>query len=154
MRCHGPDPTGRYRLELQDNEAEVLTDLIDQLERLLHDPSQSLLTHRLFPPGHDDPLIATELAELTHGDLQQSHQDALEILRNAALGRNLDEQEMLAAIRAVNSLRLVLATATGAIHDDETEASDVDQTDPVAGAILSWLAWLLDELVSKLDEGG
>lgn len=152
----GPD---RYRIQLPEQEREVLRSLVPQLRELLTtgsaagDPSLT----RLFPTAYpDDPerdagyqaLVRDELLEKRFASL-----DVLEATIDAADGRReLSGDELSAWMRALNDLRLVLGTRLDVTEDDD--AGDIDPSDPdaPAWAIYHYLAMLLTFVVDALAE--
>lgn len=146
----GPD---RYRIQLPEQEREVLRSLVPQLRELLTTDDPSLT--RLFPTAYpDDPerdagyqaLVRDELLEKRFASL-----DVLEATIDAADGRReLSGDELSAWMRALNDLRLVLGTRLDVTEDDD--AGDIDPSDPdaPAWAIYHYLAMLLTFVVDAL----
>ena len=148
----GPD---RYRIQLPEQEREVLRSLVPQLRELLTTDDPSLT--RLFPTAYpDDPerdagyqaLVRDELLEKRFASL-----DVLEATIDAADGRReLSGDELSAWMLALNDLRLVLGTRLDVTEDDD--AGDIDPSDPdaPAWAIYHYLAMLLTFVVDALAE--
>jgi hypothetical protein len=146
----GPD---RYRIQLPEQEREVLRSLVPQLRELLTTDDPSLT--RLFPTAYpDDPerdagyqaLVRDELLEKRFASL-----DVLEATIDAADGRReLSGDELSAWMLALNDLRLVLGTRLDVTEDDD--AGDIDPSDPdaPAWAIYHYLAMLLTFVVDAL----
>jgi hypothetical protein len=146
----GPD---RYRIQLPEQEREVLRSLVPQLRELLTTDDPSLT--RLFPTAYpDDPerdagyqaLVRDELLEKRFASL-----DVLEATIVAADGRReLSGDELSAWMLALNDLRLVLGTRLDVTEDDD--AGDIDPSDPdaPAWAIYHYLAMLLTFVVDAL----
>jgi hypothetical protein len=146
----GPD---RYRIQLPEQERDVLRSLVPQLRELLTTDDPSLT--RLFPTAYpDDPerdagyqaLVRDELLEKRFASL-----DVLEATIDAADGhRELSGDELSAWMRALNDLRLVLGTRLDVTEDDD--AGDIDPSDPdaPAWAIYHYLAMLLTFVVDAL----
>lgn len=146
----GPD---RYRIQLPEQEREVLRSLVPQLRELLTTDDPSLT--RLFPTAYpDDPerdagyqaMVRDELLEKRFASL-----DVLDATIDAADGRReLSGDELSGWMLALNDLRLVLGTRLDVTEDDD--AADIDPSDPdaPAWAIYHYLAMLLTFVVDAL----
>ena len=142
---------GTYRVELPEEERDVLAALPDQLREALDAGEPTL--YRLFPPAHSDDDAANEdFARLVGPGLVDGKLQALAELERTAHAKRLDEDELGSWLGAIESLRLVLGTQL-----DITEESygPLDTADPDAPrlALYQWLSWLQDEVVSALSEG-
>src|SRR5437660_11323002 len=108
--------SGRFSVRLPEDERELLRRLPGQLRELLGTDDPSL--RRLFPPAYlDDPERDAEYQRLMREDLLARHADALGRLEATADATRLAEDELLAWMRALNSLRLVLGTRPGVSED-------------------------------------
>jgi len=76
--------------------------------------------HRLFPVAYStDDEAERRYRELTRSDLTAHHREALEMLAASAGATELDEEQTLHWLSAVNDLRLVLGTVLGVTDHDE-----------------------------------
>ena len=141
---------GTYRVELPDEERDVLAALPGQLREALDAGEPTL--YRLFPPAHaDDDAANEDYARLVGPGLVDGKLHALAELERTAHATRLDEDELGAWLGAVESLRLVLGTQL-----DVTDESygPLDRSDPDAPrlALYHWLSWLEEEVVQALAE--
>jgi hypothetical protein len=141
---------GTYRVELPDEERDVLASLPGQLREALDAGEPTL--YRLFPPAHaDDDAANEDYARLVGPTLVDGKLRALAELERTARATRLDEEELGAWLGALESLRLVLGTQL-----DVTEESygPFDPADPDAPrlALYHWLSWLQEEAVQALSE--
>ena len=145
-----PRGDGTYRVELPEEERDVLAALPDQLREALDAGEPTL--YRLFPPAHSDDDAANEdYARLVGPALVDGKLRALAELQRTAHAKRLDEDELGSWLGAIESLRLVLGTQL-----DVTEESygPLDTADPDAPrlALYHWLSWLQEEVVQALSE--
>ena len=142
---------GTYRRALPPEERELLRALPRQLRELLDGQPDEPSLRRLFPPAYPvDPEDETEYRDLVGEELRSGHAAALEVLENTADASELDEEQLMAWMRALNHLRLVLGTRLDV--DDETSSDMPDPMDPdahVRGAFL-YLGWLQEQVVDAL----
>ncbi|MDR0504223.1 MAG: DUF2017 family protein [Bifidobacteriaceae bacterium] len=111
----------RYVAVLDEIESLVLSTFVAQMRSVvLGDLPSDWVEHeplrRVFPPASlDDPMLATEFAELTSQTLQQSKAERLAALaRFLADGQvDLDLGQARAAVAAFNDARLITAALIG-----------------------------------------
>jgi hypothetical protein len=99
-------------------------------------------------PTDDDR--QTEYRLLVQGELLDSHLGALAVLEDTAGAERLDEDQLMAWMRAVNEVRLVLGTRLE-ITDDRADRSR-DRRDPRAPAfaVYDYLTGLQGEIIEAL----
>lgn len=142
---------GQFEIRLAEPERELLRSLGPQMREVINDEDDDSAVARLFPVAYrDDPDRETEFRLLARDELRSSHLAALATLEESAGAERLEEEQLLAWMRAINDVRLVLGTRL-----DVTEEGDerpVDATDPrVAGfAVYDFLTWLQGEIVDAL----
>jgi hypothetical protein len=123
--------------------------LAPQLGALLGGDDPAL--RRLTPPAYlDDPQADEDYQALMANDLLAAHRGHLEILAETAQATELDEEQLLAWMRAVNALRLVLGTRLD-VSEDQLDI-DADDSEARAYALYGYLGWLLEHLVAALAE--
>jgi hypothetical protein len=126
--------------------------MLPQLRELLTVGAEDDRTRRLFPTAfHDDPEAEAEYRRYMHAELVASRLAAIDAV-DASLDRTeLSEEEAVAWLQSVNSVRLVLGTLLDV--DEELDLDTVPDDDPeIQGyAIYSYLSALLDELVQALE---
>lgn len=166
-------PGGDLRLDLGDDEREVLRSLPEQLAEVLRvSPGEPALT-RLAPPAYvEEPEHEQEFRRLMGDDLRQRQLAALAVMGESAGAEHLSEDQAQGWLSALNSLRLVLGTQLDVGEDVDDEFDDLDDLDEdlddspdddspedpedVRGPALQlyrYLSMLLDELVTALAEG-
>jgi hypothetical protein len=140
---------GRFRVRLPRPERDLLRDLpgqlLDLLERHPDDPSLK----RLFPPAYlDDPDGEADYRSSVSGELLEHHRKALEVLAETVDATELDEDQLLSWLGALNELRLVLGTRLDVTEDMEPVPPD-DPRAP-ALALYGYLSYLEEQLVETL----
>ena len=137
------------QLRLDVHERLLLSDLLDQLERLLDDPDDPEL-RRLFPPAYTEHVDDEQYRSLVRDQLVSGRAKALATVRMTLAGETLDLEQADQWLRALNDMRLVLGTRW-----DVTEQLDYGQLDLNAPrgrelAIYGYLSWLQEQLVEVL----
>lgn len=150
-----------FLIELGEDEALLVTRLLDELRQLLTNPSpdssERLLTVRLFPVVHpDDEVAEAEYQRLMRDELITSRLAGIEVVQ-AVLGRSgrkvtLEESEMTAFVQAINSVRLVLGTVLDVDEDDDLDPSG-ELVDTPEYQLYGYLSWLLDSAVRAMSGG-
>jgi uncharacterized protein DUF2017 len=103
---------------------------------------------RLFPPAYSSPQHIDkqdEYRRLMQDDLVERHKDELELLASTAGAETLNEEQLLAWSRALNSLRLVLGT-----YLDVSEEDQELRPESAEDALYQWLTYLLGEAIGAL----
>ena len=144
---------GRYRIDLERWERDLLRTLPGQLRDLLETDDPAL--ERLFPTaylGDDEETRARneEYRRLMRGDLLSTKLSSLDVLEATVDAEHLDEEQLVAWMRSINDVRLVLGTRLDVSEDmdDEPFADD----DPRAGAygLYQYLGFLQEWIVRAL----
>jgi len=155
-----PSPPG-FEVRLATDERELLCRLLGELRSMLVQPDERAAAAlvRLFPVAHpDDRALEDEYQRLMREELVASRLAGIGAVEHAlrgptatASGVVLDEEQLLAFMQALNSVRLVLGTMLG-VSDDERD----DGIDDVTGVLVperqlyGFLSWLLDSAVAAL----
>ena len=140
---------GQYEIRLPDDQRALLRSLGPQMRELLS--SDDPVLDRLFPVAYpDDEDRETEYRLLVRDELRSSHEAALTALEESADAERLDEEQLLAWMRAINEVRLVVGTRL-----DVTEEGDERPTEPgdprvTAFAVYDYLTWLQGTIVEAL----
>jgi hypothetical protein len=149
IRRVGP---GRYAVQLEDWEQQLLDTLTRDLSSLLEDTTDDPSVRRLFPTAyHDQPERDLEYQVLARDELLQRRLVALELTAATTGERELDAAGLSAWMGAVNDLRLVIGTQLDVSEDDgpiDPEADDAQHR-----AVYGYLTALLDEIVRALEDG-
>ena len=107
---------GRYRLQLDAREREVVRGLAAELRGLVEDDDPSVA--RLFPAAYrDDDDAADEFAQLVHPELRAQRLAALDLVTRTLDAETLSQEEAEAWCGALNDVRLVLGERLGITED-------------------------------------
>ena len=143
-----------YRINLADEEKDLLRDLLGQLRELLAGPLDHPALTRIFPTAYHQPQFAefdAEYHRLMREELVASRLAGIEIVQAALSAKPpLQESQLLAMTQAINGVRLVLGTVL-----DVTEALDIDDIaddDPRVSEyhLYGFLSWLLEWTVRAM----
>jgi len=152
-----PGVGGGIELRLGRQEASLLADLASQYLRLLEarDSAPALSPDpaiaRLFPAAYADPAAAARFRE--EGETAALAQRLADAQRLAAIGAGrtrFDREEATAFMRALNGLRLVVATRLGLYTEEDAQALAGSHA-PLA-RIHAWLGLFLERVVAALSE--
>lgn len=149
---------GTYKLNLADDHREVLTHLVTQLRDSLLTTTDAAALRRLFPTAyHDDPKKDAEYQRLMREELLASRLSSIEIALAVISRRDeLNESEIDAFARSINSLRLVLGTALDIAESDYDYLSDSknqpDNSELIQRELYDYLGWLLEWTVGAQSE--
>jgi hypothetical protein len=142
-----------YRLDVPETERELLRRLLPQLRAVLSDETPADdRARRLFPPAYtDDEAADAEYQRLMREDLVASHLAALDTVEASLDATELSEEQLVAWMSAVNSVRLVLGTLL-----DVSEELDIgrlpDATPDIESyALYAYLSNLLGDMVEALN---
>jgi Domain of unknown function (DUF2017) len=142
---------GDFELRLEPEERDLLRALPSQMREVLTGGTDPALA-RLFPVAYpDDPEEEAEYRALVGDELLTTRLAALDTLADSVDAERLDEEQLLAWMRAINDVRLLLGTR---LEVTENLADhDVAPDDPRAPglAVYHWLSWLQEQVVEALD---
>jgi hypothetical protein len=152
-----PDGAGGFELYIPREGREILRSVGPGLRELLVDrataikPGEDEAIDRLFPEAYpDDTERQAEFRLLAHDELLESHLGAIAVLEETVEADHLDEEQLLAWMRALNQIRLVIGVNLGVTEDrDEWPKS---RRDPRARsfAIYEYLSYLQTEIIEAL----
>ena len=113
-----------YVLHLSRDERTVVVRLLGELRQMLQAPTTPDALARLFPVVHpDEPAREAEYQRLMRDELVTSRLAGIDtvtaVLERPGRKVQLDGDELLAFVQAVNSIRLVLGTVLDVTEDDE-----------------------------------
>ena len=137
------------RLRLDVHERLLLTDLLDELGRLLDDPDDPEL-RRLFPPAHSDQVEDEQYRSLVRDQLVSGRAKALATVRKTLADETLDLEQADQWLRALNDMRLVLGTRWDVTEQLDYAALDPDEPRDRGLAVYGYLSWLQEQLVEAL----
>ena len=122
--------TGGFDLRLPADERDLLRSVGPQLREVLVDRATAIeqgddpAVDRLFPVAYpDDEERQAEFRLLAHDQLLESHLGALAVLEETADADRLDEDQLLAWMRAINHVRLVLGIRLEVTEDGDERPS-------------------------------
>ena len=143
---------GDFEVRLSAEEREILRSLPAQVREALAtgDPADPAVA-RLNPSAYPhNPELDAEYRELLGDDLNAGRLEALQTLEDSVDAERLEEQQVLAWLRALNDMRLLLGTRLD-VSEDPTERQ-VAPDDPRAPALAlyDYLSILESDLVEAL----
>jgi len=137
------------RLRLDVHERLLLSDLLDELERLLDDPDDPEL-RRLFPPAHADRADDEQYRSLVRDQLVSGRSKALATVRRTLVAETLEIDQAEQWLRALNDMRLVLGTRWDVTEQLDYGKLDLDEPRGRELAVYGYLSWLQEQLVEAL----
>ena len=136
-------------LRLDVHERLLLSDLLDELERLLDDPDDPEL-RRLFPPAYSDRENDEQYRSLVRDQLVSGRSKALATVRRTLAGETLEIDQAEQWLRALNDMRLVLGTRWDVTEQLDYGKLDLDEPRGRELAVYGYLSWLQEQLVEAL----
>ena len=136
-------------LRFDVHEQLLLSDLLDDLERLLDDPDDPEL-RRLFPPAYSDRVDDEQYRSLVQGQLVSGRSKALATVRETLAGEILDLEQANQWLRALNDMRLVLGTRWDVTEQLDFGKLDLNEPRGRELAVYGYLSWLQEQMVEAL----
>ena len=137
------------RLRLDVHERLLLSDLLDELERLLDDPEDPEL-RRLFPPAYSEPADDEQYRSLVRDQLVSGRAKAFATVRETLDGEVLDLDQADQWLRALNDMRLVLGTRWDVTEQLDFARLELNEPRGRELAVYGYLSWLQEQLVEAL----
>jgi Domain of unknown function (DUF2017) len=144
----------RYELRLGATERDAVRGCIEQLRTLLssENPASDEGVARLFPPALSDDVIGNLEYERRHGDdLLLGKLRALDTVEATLTRDHLDEDELLAWLGSLNSIRLVVGTRLG-VTEESTESDFRNGESAELFSLYGYLTWLQGWVIDALDD--
>ena len=142
---------GVIRVDIPPPEQEVLRHVLPQLRDLLTLGSTDDRTRRLFPTAYaEDAEADAEYAGYMHGELVASRLSALDMVESTLGAKDLTEEQAVAWLQSINSVRLVLGSLLDVSEELELDSLPVDDPQIETYALYAYLSMLLGELVEAL----
>jgi hypothetical protein len=139
---------GRYVLNLDDRERELIRQILGDLRTLLTLDAEDPRVLRLYPSAYaDDAEKESEYRRLTHEELRSGRLANVDVVETSIEAESLTAEQLTAWMQAINSLRLVLGTLLGITDDDQELGLDPDDPEAQTEALYLYLGGLLDEIV-------
>lgn len=140
---------GRYNLRLSSEERELLKGLGPRMREVLADDDDPA-RQRLFPEAYpDDEERQSEYRLLAGGELEESHLAALTTLEDTLDADHLNQEQMLAWMRALNQVRLIMGIRLN-VTEEGDERIGADEGRQAAFAVYDYLTWLQGEIIDSL----
>jgi hypothetical protein len=139
----------QVRLRLDVHERLLLSDLLDEIERMLDDPDDPEL-RRLFPPAYSDRVDDEQYRSLVRDQLVSGRAKALATVRKTLAGETLDLEQADQWLRALNDMRLVLGTRWDVTEQLDYGKLDLNEPRGRELAVYGYLSWLQEQLVEAL----
>lgn len=140
---------GTFEVRLSDDERAGLRNLFAQLASTLDDDSDDPALRALFPPTYgEDPVQDAAYQAMVGDELRSARLGALATAAQVTEATEVSEDELIACMQALNSLRLVLAARLDITED----FAGVEPDDPNAQGywLYQYLSGLLDEIVDVI----
>jgi Domain of unknown function (DUF2017) len=142
--------SGEYEIRLSAEERDLLRGLAPRMQEVLTDDTDPVL-ERLFPVAYpEDEGRQAEYAVLVRGELLDSHLAALTTLEETVDAERLDEERLLAWMRALNEVRLVLGVRLEITEEGDERPANPSDPRAAAFAIYDYLTWLQGEIIDAL----
>jgi hypothetical protein len=138
------------RLDLPDDEREMLRQVAGELRALLEEAPDEPGLRRLFPRAHEEDSLEEQYRELTRDQLTSGRDRALGTIQETAGDTLLSLEEADAWLRGLNDARLVLGTRLDVTEDFDWEAVDVTHPQAQELALYAYLSWLQEQLVEAI----
>jgi hypothetical protein len=143
---------GAYVVALESWERDLLRSLPGQLRDLLATDDPAL--ERLYPPAYvDDDERNDEYRRLVRGDLTSRRLTAIDVMESTIDAQQLDEEQLVAWMGAINDLRLVLGTRLDVTEDPLEDQVSEDDPQAPAFALYGYLGHLQEIVVGALSSG-
>lgn len=143
---------GTYDVVLDARVRDVLDDALESIATLLDTPDEPMLA-RLRPTTYpDDPDREAGYRLLAGEELRTSQQAAIAVLREVFERGTATDEALWAAIRALNSVRLVTGTLLGIETEDDEPDEEVEPDDATyrIWALYDLSGWVQHHIVHAL----
>jgi hypothetical protein len=142
--------SGQYELRLSDEERELLRGLAPRMREVFADESDPVL-ERIFPVAYpEDEARQAEYRLLAQSELVDSHLATIATLEETVDAERVDEEKLLAWMRALNQVRLVLGVRLEVTEEGDERPSSSNDPRAAAFAMYDYLTWLQGEIIEAL----
>jgi hypothetical protein len=146
----------RFAVRLSDQERDAVRRFVGQLRQLLtsESPSSDPGMARLFPPAlpEDDVLGNLEWEQQHGNELLLGKLEALDVVDRTLERQELTEDELLAWLGSLNSIRLVVGTRLGVTEESTERDFEGDEETEQMFALYGYLTWLEGWVIQALDD--
>ncbi len=150
--------TGEVRVELEEHEAELMRQLLDEMHLLLDAdiPKQDAVMGRLFPPAYEDDPEQETYARMTEDELRTAKLEALAKVRDTvgghgAVATTILPQDAHAWLTLMNDVRLAIGTRLDVTEEKMAADIDPESREGPAYSVLHWLGWMQEMLLAAVD---
>ena len=148
------DPGGGVRVRIEGDEAELLRQLLAELQMLLEAdaPREDPVVSRIFPDAFEEEEDQRAYREMVDEDLRNQKLDATRTVRDTLAGATLSDDQIDAWLVTLTDMRLAIGTRLGV--DEERMAAELDPDDPSTAsmAVLHWLGFLQESIVQAASD--
>jgi hypothetical protein len=145
---------GSYKLSLSTDERALLAELPAQMRALFAD-SDDAAVQRLRPVAYpDDADRQTEYRLLVQDELMASHEGALAVLEETADAERVNEEQIMAWMRAINQVRLVLGERLEVTEEGTERPTALDDPRAPGFAVYDYLSELQGDIIEALSARG
>jgi hypothetical protein len=153
VRRVGP---GRFAVRLSAQERDAVRTFAEQLRQLLtsESPASDPAMIRLFPPAvPEDDVMGNLEWEQQHGnELLLGKLEALDVVDRTLDRQELTEDELLAWLGSLNSIRLVLGTRLDVTEGSTDRDFEGDEESSQLFELYGYLTWLEGWVIQALDD--
>lgn len=153
VRRIGPS---RFAVRLSAQERDAVRTFVGQLRQLLtsESPSSDPGMARLFPPAlpEDDVLGNLEWEQQHGNELLLGKLESLDVVERTLERQELSEDELLAWLGSLNSIRLVVGTRLGVTEESTERDFEGDEEAAQMFALYGYLTWLEGWVIQALDD--
>jgi hypothetical protein len=152
VKREGPD---RFRLRLSAKERDAVATFAGQLRQLLtsEDPSSDGAVARLFPAPYEDDVLANLEYEQAHGnELLLAKLEALDTVERTLSRDELTEDELLAWLGSLNTIRLVVGTRLDVTESSTFRDFADDEVSSGLFEMYGYLTWLEGWMIEAVSE--
>jgi hypothetical protein len=145
----------RFRLRLSAKERDAVASFAGQLRQLLtsEDPSSDQAVARLFPAPYEGDVLANLEYEQAHGnDLLLAKLEALDTVERTLSRDELTEDELLAWLGSLNTIRLVVGTRLDVTETSTYRDFADDEVSSGLFEMYGYLTWLEGWMIEAVSE--
>jgi hypothetical protein len=145
----------RFEVRLSAEERDAVGTFVAQLRTLLTSENQASdpAVARLFPPALPDDVLANLEYEQHHGDeLLLGKLEALDTVERTLAASEVTEDELIAWLGSLNSIRLVVGTRLGVTEEMTQRDVAGDEQREEMFALYGYLTWLQGWVIEALDQ--
>jgi hypothetical protein len=145
-----PTHDGNYKLRLPPDKRSFLAEMAPHMREVFASGDDPALD-RLLPVAYpDDPDRQTEYRLLIHDELMESHLGALAVLEETAGADQLNEDQVVAWLKAINQVRLVMGSRLDVSEEGDERPTSVDDPRLPGFDIYDFLSALQEDILEAM----